>query len=153
MHSPVGPNIALLITKINQFVKSSWKLNKATIPDLWYGIMKGQLKKTLSDASRYILWQKIVKIEDAFLTREINQMSIQEELSAEQEYSSLITPNNKQTYDYEFDMYYSRGNYCNYNHGNTINRQYQQQLKIWIPLSNARQVQQTLREKSMRQKW
>ena len=56
------------------------ELIKATIPDLKYDLMKDQLKKTFSDASRHIPTknEKVIKAEHTFLTEDINQMTIEE---------------------------------------------------------------------------
>ena len=56
------------------------ELIKATIPDLKYDLMKDQLKKTFSDASRHIPTknEKVIKAEDTFSTEDINQMTIEE---------------------------------------------------------------------------
>ena len=80
-------------------------------------------------------------------------MTIQEELITEPEYNPLRTPNNKQAYNYEFDTYYNKGNYHNYNCRNTFNSQYQQQQhKIRIPKINIKQVQKIQKKKSIYQK-
>ena len=70
------------------------ELVKATIPDLQYDIMKDQLKKTFSDASRQIPTKsdEIIKTEEAFMAEEINHLSFQEsyyqnELPLENEYN------------------------------------------------------------------
>ena len=66
------------------------ELIKATIPDLKYDLMKDQLKKTFSDASRQIpikVEDVIVKTEETYLTEEMNQISFQENHGqTEQEY-------------------------------------------------------------------
>ena len=56
------------------------ELVKATILDLQYNIMKDQLKKTFSDASRQIPTKsdEIIKTEEAFMAEEINHLSFQE---------------------------------------------------------------------------
>ena len=56
------------------------ELVKATIPDFQYDIMKDQLKKTFSDASKQIPTKsdEIIKMEEAFMAEEINHLSFQE---------------------------------------------------------------------------
>ena len=56
------------------------ELVKATILDLRYNIIKDQLKKTFSDASRQIPTKsdEIIKTEEAFMAEEINHLSFQE---------------------------------------------------------------------------
>ena len=66
------------------------ELVKDTIPDWQYDIMKGQLKKTFSDASRPIPTKSedIIKMQEAFMVEEINHDSYhQNELLLENEYN------------------------------------------------------------------
>ena len=57
------------------------ELIKALIQDLQYNIMKDQLKKTFSDASRQVptKTEAIIKTEETFLTEEFHSMKIQHE--------------------------------------------------------------------------
>ena len=56
------------------------KFVKATIPDLQNDIMKDQLKKAFSDASRQIpaKWEDIIKTEETFMAEGINNLSFQD---------------------------------------------------------------------------
>ena len=56
------------------------ELVKATILDLQYNIMKDQLKKTFSDASRQIPTKSedIIKMEEALMAEEINRLPFQD---------------------------------------------------------------------------
>ena len=103
------------------------ELIKATIPDLKYDLMKDQLKKTFSDASRQIptkVEDVIVKTEETYLTEEMNQISFQENHGqTEQEYYPFRDSPSFQTHEHDQEAYYTRGNYRNYQHPN--NRQYQ----------------------------
>ena len=55
------------------------ELMKATIPNLQHNIMKAQLKKAFSDASRQVptKTEDIIKTVETFLTEERNNMEIQ----------------------------------------------------------------------------
>ena len=92
------------------------ELVKATIPDFQYGIMKDQLKKTFSDASRQIPTKsdEIIKMEEAFMAEEINHLSFQEsyhqnELPLENEYNLFRDIPNQLSTDQDHDTYYTRG--------------------------------------------
>ena len=100
------------------------KLIKATIPESTYDIIKDQLNKTFTDVYTRIPTksEQAVKTEDTFLTGEIDQIALQEELL---KYNFFRTPNNQQANDYEYDTYYNRDNYCNCHCRDTINQQYQ----------------------------
>ena len=102
------------------------ELVKATIPELKYDLMKDQLKKTLTDASRLIPTknEKTIKAKDTFLIEDFSQMAIEEGFNTEQEYNPFRSTNSQQTCDQELDTYYSRGNYHNYNRRNNISRHY-----------------------------
>ena len=78
--------------------------------------MKDELKKTFSDASRHIPTknEKVIKVEDTFLTEDINQMTIEEgSNNTQQEYNPFRSTNSQQTCDQELNTYY-RGNQRNY---------------------------------------
>ena len=84
--------------------------------------MKDQLKKTFSDASRQIptkVEDVIVKTEETYLTEEMNQISFQENHGqTEQEYYPFRDSPSFQTHEHDREAYYTRGNYCNYQHPN-----------------------------------
>ena len=65
------------------------ELIKATIPELKYGLMKDQLKKTFSDASRQIPTknEKVIKAEDIFSIEHFSEMTIELGFNSEQQYS------------------------------------------------------------------
>ena len=96
------------------------ELVKPTIPDLQYDIMKDQLKKTFSDASRQIPTKPDeIMTEEAFMTEEINHLSFQEsyhqnELPLENEYNPFRDPPNQLTTNQDHGAYYTSGNYHNY---------------------------------------
>ena len=126
------------------------ELVKATIPELKYDLMKDQLKKTLTDASRLIPTkdEEIIKAKDTFLIEDFSQMAIEEGFNTEQEYNPFRSTNSLQTCDQELDTYYSRGNYHNYNRRNNISRHYQQQPKVRSTQKNMKQMQQTQQRKN-----
>ena len=121
------------------------ELMKTAIPELKYDLMKDQLRKTFSDASRHIPTkdEELINAEDTFLTEDFNQMAIEEGFNTQQEYNPFRSTNSQQACDQELDTYYSRGNYHNYNRGNNISRHYQQQPKVRSTLNNMKQMQQT----------
>ena len=100
------------------------ELIKATIPELKYDLMKDQLKKTFSDASRHIPTknEEVIKAEDTFLTEDFCQISIEDGFNTEQEYNPFRSLSSQQSYDQELDLYYNRCNYRNYNRRNNISR-------------------------------
>ena len=107
--------------------------------------MKDQSGKNFHSAPRHIPTknEEVVKTEDTLLTGEMKQIAIQEELLTKPEKNHFRKPNSQQAYNYEFDTYYNRSNYHNYNCRNNFKRQYQQQeQKIRTPQSNMREVQQ-----------
>ena len=63
------------------------KLIKATIPELKYDLMKDQLKKTFSDASRHIPTknEEVIKAENTFLTEDFSQITTEQEFNTEQD--------------------------------------------------------------------
>ena len=109
------------------------ELVKAAIPDLQYDIIKDQLKKTLSDASRQIPTKsdEIIETEGAFMVDEINHLSFREsyhqnELPLVNEYNPFRDTPNQLSTDQNHDTYYIRGNYRNYQQKpNPMNRPYQ----------------------------
>ena len=126
------------------------ELVKATIPELKYDLMKDQLKKTVTVASRLIPTknEEIIKAKDTFLIEDFSQMAIEEGFNTEQEYNPFRSTNSQQTYDQELDTYYSRGNYHNYNRRNNISRHYQQQPKVRSTQNNMKQMQKTQQRKN-----
>ena len=111
------------------------ELIKAIIQGLQYNIMKGQLKKTVSDASRQVptKTEDIIKTRETFLTEEFNNIEIQYEylqdtLQSEHEYpiNPFRDSMNQQSAE-EFESFYNKGNYRNYlqkyNHQNRQNHQ------------------------------
>ena len=100
--------LAYCLLKSANLSNNHEELIKATIPELKYDLMKDQLKKTFSDASRHIPTknEEVIKAEDTFLTEDFNQMSIEEGFNTEQENNPFRSTNSQQTYDQELDTYY-----------------------------------------------
>ena len=100
--------LAYCLLKSANLSNNHEELIKATIPKLKYDLMKDQLKKTFSDASRHIPTknEEVIKAEDTFLTEDFNQMSIEEGFNTEQENNPFRSTNSQQTYDQELDTYY-----------------------------------------------
>ena len=61
------------------------ELIKATTPELKYDLIKDQLKKTFSDASRHISTKnkEVMKAEDTFLIEDFSQMTIEKGFDTE----------------------------------------------------------------------
>ena len=112
--------------------------------------MKDQLKKTFSDASRNIptKTEEVIKTEDTFLTEDINNMTLQEDVSIDQEYNPFRMNSQQTAYDQEQDIFYNRGNYRNYNRRNNNNRQYQQQTRTRPSQNLQRQIHLPNRRKN-----
>ena len=101
------------------------ELIKATIPDLQFDLMKGQLKKTFSDASRQIPTKNedVIKTEDAFIAETINEQNDQHlqnqyeyrETAVEPEYHPFREDSSQDLYKNEYETFYSKGKYRNYN--------------------------------------
>ena len=122
------------------------------MPELKCDLMKGQLKKTFSDASRHISTknEEVIIAEDTFLTEDFCQMSIKEGFNTEQEHNPFRSTNSQKTYGQQLDTYYNRGNYHNYNRRNNISRHYQQQPEVRSTQNNMKQIQQTHQQKNPR---
>ena len=142
--------LAYCLLKSANLSNNHEELIQDTIPELKYDLMKDQLKKTFSDASRHIPTknEEVIKAEDTFLTEDFCQISIEEGFNTEQEYNPFRSTNSQQTYDQELDTYYNRGNYRNYNRRNNISRHYQQQPKVRSMQNNMKQIQQKHRRKN-----
>ena len=106
-------------------------------------MMKNQLKKTSSDASRH---EEVIKTKNSFFNVDFNQVTI-EGFNTEQEYSPFRSTNSQQTYDQELDSYYNRGNYLNYNRRNNISRHYQRQRKVRSTQNNMKKCNKSNNEK------
>ena len=88
------------------------ELIKATSPDLKYNLIKDQLKKIFSDASRHVPTknEEVSKTEYVFLTEDFSEMAIEEGFNTDQEYNPFKSTNSQQTFDQELDTYYNGGN-------------------------------------------
>ena len=106
--------LAYCLLKSANLSNNHEELIKATIPEIKYDLMKGQLK-TFLRASRHIPIKNAedVMSEDRFLTDDFSQMSIKERFNTEQEYNPFRSTNSEQTYDQDLNTYYNRGNYHN----------------------------------------
>ena len=125
--------LAYLLLKSTHLSNNLEELIKATIPQRKYDLMKHQLKKSFSDASRHIPTknEEVIEAEDTFLTEDFSQIIVEEGFNTEQEHNPFRSPNSQQTYDQELNTYCNRGNYQNYNRrNNNISRYYQQQSKV-----------------------
>ena len=96
------------------------ELIKATIPDIQCNILKDQLKKTFSDASRQVptKTEDIIKTEKTFLAEEFYNMEIQHEylqdtLPSKHENNPFRDSANQQSGE-EFETFCNKGNYRNY---------------------------------------
>ena len=83
--------LAFRLLKLAHLSSNHEELIKATIPELKYDLMKDQLKKTFSDASRHVPTknEEVIKAEDTFLIEDFSQMTIEEGFNAEEEYKSM----------------------------------------------------------------
>ena len=82
------------------------ELMKATIPELKYDLMKRQLKKTFSDASRHIPTknEEVIKADDTFLTEDFCQMSIEKRFKGYLRYK-IIFCNKVALDEYEINFF------------------------------------------------
>ena len=107
--------LAYCLLKSANLSNNHEELIKATIPEIKYDLMKGQLKKTFLHGSRHIPIKnaEVVKSEDTFLTDNFSQMTIKERFNTEQGYNPFRSTNSQHTYDQDLNTYYNRGNYHN----------------------------------------
>ena len=139
--------LAYCLLKSANLSNSHKELTEAKVPELKYDLMKDQLKKTFSDASKQIPTKKRNYHGRRYIfnwgfqsndNRRINLMQNKNTILSHQQISSKQMIRNWILIGY----LHNRSNYYNYNRRNIISRHYQQQPKVRSTQNNMKQIQQ-----------